>query len=387
VKVALVVERFRPGTGGVENVAWMVAHGLADDGIDLHVLAREASPDAKVPVRTLAVPRAWQPLRVLAFSRAAARAGADGAFDVVHSFTRTLHQDVYRAGGGSHADYLARRPGALGSAGQALRRASPRHATLLWIESRVFADPRQLIQCNSEMVRGELRRRYGVPDERLVVIRNPVDTDRFSPRRRAGLDAPGPVWLFVGTGFPRKGLDTALRALAAARAPDAALWVVGRDASAPWQALADRLGVGDRVRFLGPRAELETLYASADALVLPTRYDAFSNVCLEAAASGLPVVTSGANGAAELVRPARPGGFAGTSGAAHAGPDEAAAGDRPGLVVEDPEDVAGFARALDALRAPDARARMGRAARAVAERHSLAAHVAALRALYARVRR
>ncbi len=364
-----MVERLVPGVGGVENVAWTVAHALAADDLHVHVLAREASPDAKVPVRALAVPRAWQPLRVLAFSRAAARAAAEGGFDVVHSFTRTLHQDVYRAGGGSHADYLARRPGALA---RKLRRFSPRHATLLWIEARVFADARQLIQCNSEMVRGEIRRRYGVADERLVLVRNPVDTERFSPQRRTTLGAPGPVWLFVGAGYPRKGLDTALRALASARAPDAALWVAGRDANAPWQALANRLGVGDRVRFLGPGAPLETLYSSADALLLPTRYDAFANVCLEAAASGIPVVTSGANGAAELVRP---------------GADATSGGDPPGIVVEDPEDVAGFARALDVLSAPDVRARMGRAARAVAERHTLAAHVAALRALYARVRR
>jgi UDP-glucose:(heptosyl)LPS alpha-1,3-glucosyltransferase len=379
VKIALVVERFRPAAGGVENVAWSVAHGLVAFGDEVVVLAREADPASAVATERLRAPRGWQPLRVLSFSYAAARASERLRPDVVHSFARTLHQDVYRAGGGSHADYLERRHG---TAGSLLRRLSPRHATLLWIESRIFKDSSQLVQCNSEMVRREIRRRYGVPEERLSVIPNPVDLERFHPGRRVPLEADGPVWLFVGAGFPRKGLDTAIRALAAAGASRSQLWVVGRDEPAPYRALAERLGVADRVRFLGARADLETLYASSAALVLPTRYDAFSNVCLEAAASGIPLVTSGANGAAELVRPAPAvEDAASRRGPGTGGPAEA------GFVVEDPEDVAGFAKALDALGSPELRERFGRAARAVAERHSLSAHVAALHNLYARVRR
>lgn len=116
------------------------------------------------------------------------------------------------------------------------------------------------------------------------------------------------------------------------------------------------------MRFLGERHDLEAVYAAADALILPTRYDAFANVCLEAAAAGIPVVTSGANGAAA--------------------PLAAAA-----RVVDDPEDVEGFARALDALADPERRAALGAAARKVAESMGWDAHVRALRALYARVAR
>jgi len=378
VRIALVVERFRHAAGGVESVAWSVAHGLADAGDEVVVLARELDPSSRIPAERLRASRSWQPLRVLAFSHAATRAQRRLRPDVVHSFARTLHQDVYRAGGGSHAEYLERRHG---SAGSLFRRLSPRHTTLLWLEARIFADSSQLVQCNSEMVRGEIRRRYAVPEERLSLIPNPVDLERFHPRHKVALDAAGTVWLFVGAGFPRKGLDTAIRAVAAAGAAHAQLWVAGRDEPAPWRALAVRLGVGDRVRFLGGQADLATLYASADALILPTRYDAFSNACLEAAASGIPVLTSGANGAAELIRPAL-------------GVDETPAQRSPevvgpaqaGFVVEDPENVAGFAKALDALASPELRARLGRAARLVAERHSLSAHLTALHDLYARVR-
>jgi len=377
LRIALVVERFEP-RGGVERAAWTVAHGLAALGDEVHVFARRSAAPAPAPgaapaprVHLLAVADAWQPWRVRAFSRRAARAAPRGAFDAVHAFSRTRHQDLFRAGGGCHAAYMER---AYGRAGAALRRLSPRHAVLLDLERRIFRDASQRIQCNSEMVRDEIRARYGVPAERFAVLPNGVDTERFHPRRRAAEGAAlrrelapdaARVWLLAGHGLRRKGLDTLLRALAARRArgeaKDEELWVAGDDDPGPWRALAARLRVAERVRFLGPREDLPAVYAAADALVLPTRYDAFANVCLEAAAAGLAVVTSGANGAARWLGGA-------------------------GVVVEDPEDVEGLAAALDALAAPGRRAALGEAARARAEGASWDAHLRALRALYAECR-
>jgi len=363
VRVALVIERFEPRGGGVESVAWNVAGALADRGVEVHVLARRGASHPGARLHRVRVPTFWQPLRVWAFSRAVTRAAAAGGFDLVHSFSRTRHQHIFRAGGGSHADYLEH---AYGPWGRGLRRLSPRHAILLAMERAVFADPRQVIQCNSTLVRDQIAGRYGVAPGRLRVIPNGVDLERFHPRRRGlararlrealGAGGEAPVWLLAGSGFRRKGLEVALRALSKGDAA-ARLWVAGRDAPAPWERRAEALGVAERVRFLGPRDDLEAVYAAADALLLPTRYDAFANVCLEALASGLPVVTSGANGAAELAREA-------------------------GFVVEDPEDVEGFAKALAALAEPRAREALGLRARAVAERHGWPAHASALHALY-----
>jgi UDP-glucose:(heptosyl)LPS alpha-1,3-glucosyltransferase len=375
VRIALIIERFDPTGGGVEAVAWQVAQGLADAGDEVHVFARRvdlppefrSAPVGEIHVHRTRSPIRWQPLRVLGFSHAAARAAPRGSFDVVHSFSRTRHQDIYRAGGGSHADYMERV-----YAGAGLREPwfSPRNATLLAIERRVLGDPSQIIQCNSEMVRDELVARHKLPMGRVVVIRNGVDLERFHPRRREAVGkrvresmghGAGPVWLLAGSGFHRKGLDTAFRALAGGGPADAVLWVAGADATAPWRRLARQLGVGDRVRFLGQREDLEDIYAAADALLLPTRYDAFANVCLEAAAAGLAVVTSGANGAARWLGEA-------------------------GLIVDDPEDFAGFARALDALADPLTREQLGAAGRRRAEPLGWPVHVRALRGLYARTR-
>jgi UDP-glucose:(heptosyl)LPS alpha-1,3-glucosyltransferase len=365
VRIALVIEQFAP-QGGVEGAAWQLAHGLAAAGDEVSVVARRAEPSPAVALRPVRVSAAWQPARVLAFSRAAARAAPRGAFDLVHSFSRTRHQDVYSADGGSHAEYMDRQYAGFG---RLARRVSPRHAVLLGIERGIFADPTQTVLCPSRFVADSMTRRHGVPAARLAVIPYGVDLERFHPGRRpearAALRAElgagdAPVWLLVGAGWRRKGLDVALRALAGAQAPDARLWVAGGDAVGPWRGLATSLGVGERVRFLGRRSDVERLYAAADALLLPTRYDAFGAVCLEAAATGIPVVTSAAAGAAEVL------------------------GDG-GLVVPDAEDAAGFAAALDALADADARGARGEAARKAAEAHSMAARVAAVRALYARL--
>lgn len=107
------------------------------------------------------------------------------------------------------------------------------------------------------------------------------------------------VWLFVGSGWQRKGLDIAIEILAGVEDASTQLWVVGRDHPRRWRKLVRRLGVESRTRFLGECKDLERYYAAADGLLLPTRYDAFGLVCLEAAAAGLPVVTSKNAGASE----------------------------------------------------------------------------------------
>ena len=364
--MALAIERFDPRAGGAERIAWKTAHGLAAAGDEVHVFAREAEPSPDVRLHRVTAPRAWQPLRVRAFSRAIGRATASGEFDVVYSLARTARQHVYRAGGGCHLDFLERR---YRGASRALRRASPRHRTLIALESRVFADPQQLVICNSELVRREIRSRYRVPSERLALVRNGVDLalapseERAAARKRlrAGLEPMATIWLFAGHDFERKGLDTALRALASSRCRETRLWVAGRDDPSPWRASIRRLGLDARVRFLGNRPDLRDVYAAVDGLILPTRYDAFANVCLEAAAAGIPVLTSDANGAGELFAARFPGVFR-------------------------PDDVAGYAGALDVLSNTELCKRIGAEARAVAERLSWERHIESIREIFLRRR-
>ena len=154
--------------------------------------------------------------------------------------------------------------------------------------------------------------------------------------------------LFMGTGFERKGLIYLLRALPAA-GEEIWLVVAGRDAEADrYRALARSLGVEGRVRFLGPVTLPEPIYAAADVLVLPTIYEPFSNACLEALASGLPVITTRAAGVSELL------------------PDRL-----DSLTLAAADDHATLAERLRRLQDPGERRVLGADARAVAERRSL----------------
>ena len=310
-----MIERFVPGAGGVENVAWQVAHALSRAGEDVTVFAREISPSADVAHQRLPVSRLWQPLRVSNFSRAAAREtrnvsqGDPRAFDVVHSFSRTRFQDLYRAGGGSHDDFLRRtHPGYR----HWVRRLSPRHRTLLHLEAQVFADPSQRIQCASRFVADALIEGQNVAPDRILLLPNGVDLDRFAgdapsaagAELRAELSPDAEqVWVFPASGWPRKGLSELLEALARLNDPGLQVWIAGRDDPQPWRQRAEKLGVADSLRFIGDRADLEIVYAGADGMILPTRYDAFANVTLEAAAAGLPIITTATNGAAEWLTP------------------------------------------------------------------------------------
>ena len=361
MRAAISIESFRPGPGGVETAAFALASELGRRGVDLTVLCREAVPDAPAGVRVerLGGPTFWQPLRVLEFSRRAARAAHRGAFDLVQGFSRTRHQTVYRAGGGSHAAYLERM-----YARPRLTRLSPRHAVLLAIEGAAFADPRQTVLCNSRFAAEEIARRHGVAEARLRVIYNGVDLERFHPSRRdaalarlrAELGIEGPIALFAGSGFARKGLDRAIAGLARAGVK-ADLLVAGSSPAGPFRAQAESLGVASRVHFLGLRADLPELCAAADLFVLPTRYDPFSNACLEALAAGTAVATTLDNGAAELIEPGA-NGF-------HCADD--------------------FAPALRALEDPARLRALGAAARRTAERFSWRAHADAVLELWGRL--
>jgi UDP-glucose:(heptosyl)LPS alpha-1,3-glucosyltransferase len=189
---------------------------------------------------------------------------------------------------------------------------SPYHRQLLAAERRMFASPRlRAVICNSRMVREEIQRWFGVSPERLHVIYNGVDLEHFHPRlaevhrgsmrRSLGIGEHERLVLFVGNGFQRKGLPQLLRALALLPT-HVHLAVVGEDrARAPLESLSGRLGLDRRVHWIGGQGDVRPWYAAGDVLALPTLYDPFPNVVLESLACGLPVVTSGTCGAAEII--------------------------------------------------------------------------------------
>lgn len=128
-------------------------------------------------------------------------------------------------------------------------------------------------------------------------------SERNKILRKLNLPEDRFYFLFVGSGYERKGLEKAMLALKGLPR-DTSLIVVGRDRNEKkFHREAEKLGLKDRIHFFGPRKDVITFYQISDAFVLPTLYDPFSNATLEALAMGLFTITSNANGASEVIEP------------------------------------------------------------------------------------
>jgi glycosyltransferase involved in cell wall biosynthesis len=227
---------------------------------------------------------------------------------------------------------------------------------------RVF--PR--IWATSPFLEGQLREIFGIADQRVFGFPNLIEVERFERIPASRARPPGaPLRVLTASRLScLKGVETAIRAVARLEPGVVQLRVVG---SGPehmdryLEALARELGVEDRVEFAGavPPGDIVREYEEADLFLLPTEYEAFGIVFVEAMAAGLPVLATRVGGVPSVVS------------------------DEAGVLLE-PRDVAGFAEALAALAAdPARRARMGAAGRVRARRlYALEERLGELVALY-----
>ncbi len=329
MKIALIRQRVT-AIGGAETTLGYLVRGLAAAGHDVTVYGTEGRGQAQAAlppgVNYVPVP-VWggKTLRLLSFAFNCRRLFHPAGDRVAFSLERVPGCQVYRAGDGCHREWLARRAPYLSPPARAAQRLSPFHRAVLLLERRLFTSPDlQRVIANSQQVRDEVTRHYGVDLARIRVIYNGLDRARFYPlepearlalRHSLGTPPAREVVLFMGSGFARKGLTYLLQAFGGLKDSPADLWVVGKGHIAPYQRLAERLQVADRVRFWGPVRDAAPFYQAATVLALPTLYDPCSNVVLEALACGTPAVTTAANGAAEFITP-------GANGAIIPSPDD-----------------------------------------------------------------
>jgi D-inositol-3-phosphate glycosyltransferase len=210
-------------------------------------------------------------------------------------------------------------------------------------EMRIVSGADRIVAANV-VERAELLRDYAAPASRIATIPCGVDTDLFVPgdraeaRRRLGLDER-PVLLWVGRIAPIKGLDTLLDAVArlSAAGQGLRLLIVGGEADEPsngheasLRQRIERLRLEDTVRFIGPQPQgvLPVYYVASDVTVLPSYYESFGMVALEAMACGSPVIASRVGGLVTTVRD-------GVTGFLVPDSDVAALADRIGSLIAD----------------------------------------------------
>jgi UDP-glucose:(heptosyl)LPS alpha-1,3-glucosyltransferase len=342
-----LVRRGYSGTGGAESYARRFAEAAVAAGHECVLFGSSEWKDA-----------AWPGPKVLMegktprhFANALRRCEPRKHCDFLFSLERVWECDAYRAGDGVHAAYLQRRAAHERWWRPFFRRVQRKHREILRIEKALFTRGAGHIIANSTMVRREIEQVYRAPAERLHVILNGVpqvapDPElRLLQRKEFGLTQQSYALFFAGSGWDRKGLRYAIEATK--RVPGATLFVAGS---------GKRRGLPkcDRVHFLGPQGtpEMQALYNMADVFVLPTIYEPFSNACLEAMAAGLPVITTAANGFAELLSVI------------------------DGEIVPDPSDISALAEAIRAWQEPAKRARAWQHLREKAAKYTVEANLA-----------
>jgi len=367
VRVALVCKKLSSEFGGLEKYTLFLCRELVRAGHEIHVFANLWEENADVAIHPVTLIPFSSPLKNLSFAYAASRALLGMEFDVVHSMERILHQDIFRVSDGINPVQLLQRYS--NPKVRWFKSKGPRRLVLDYLERRIFLGGGcKVVMANSALVKRQIIEHYGVPPERVVVIPNGVDVSRFHPgvkekhrgtvRKAHGLSEEDLVVLFVSNDFKLKGLRLVLEAMTLMATKNVKLIVMGRDNSDPYERFSRENGLGGRVLFLGPSTELEMYYGASDAFVLPTLYDAFANVCLEAMAAGLPVITSADNGAAELIQD-------GVTGYV--------------LQTRAPQELA---NRINDLQSPEARLRMGREGARIAKTYTPERHMSEVLELY-----
>lgn len=375
MNVGLVIERFSRDGGGLESWTWQLAHALDRRGHEVSVLTfRPPSSLERAAIRVIALP--WSDDRIRR-AMTAERAVAGMKLDVTHDLGVCTRASILHPQSGSRLANERRDLLARGPLGQLLARIDPRRAR--WLRQlRRFEDSRYpppdgcVVIAVSRGVAADLASWHQVPPDRVRMVPNGIDTARFAPPAHAvredlreRLDLSGKtVFLFAAHNLRLKGVHPLLAAFARARPhrPDMMLVTIGKHPDARVMRDVRRLGLKACVRFDGPVGDPLSHYQAADAFVLPSWHDACSLSVLEACACGVPVITTRANGASELL----------THGL-------------DGHIIESAADVEALAAALVDLTCPNTRARMSVRARQTAEANDFARNVDRIERVYAEI--
>lgn len=285
--IAFLRRRFSP-TGGAERYLLRLASGLAAKGHQITLYCEEWS----------ARENPFQDVKKVGSKDAISYAKKINAkplherHDLVFSLERVPNCDIYRAGDGLHADWLAYRQAFHPLRGPVKTLLKPKNQMVCKLEAQVFAPGsiKRLI-CNSHFVANQVMQRFDYPEDQIDIIYNGVPYLQFSKgdrtlgRRALKLNPDDYVILLVGAGAERKGHAIARDAVKRMKKKNAKLIIIDKP----------------------PSVAMPHIYAAADVFLLPTLYDPFANVTLEALAAGLPVITSAQNGASEILENGKTG--------------------------------------------------------------------------------
>lgn len=308
--------------GGVERIVFECARYLASRQHEVEVFANEWELDSVWHPQYHHVAMRRQPpfLRGLSYFRNCTQA-------LAHTDTQVLyaHGCVCPTGGIYHAhsvhrawlNYTKQYRGAMSSA-RWKQRLNPLHFILLRLEALHLAQRKyQKVIAVSQSVKQDLQEYYRVPETDIVVIPNGYAAEEFNiahreqmrlmMRSKLGYEPHDKVVVFVANELERKGFMPLLRAMASLQDSTLQLLAVGRLDAQRYASEIRAMGMENRVKFVGASNTVADFYAASDVFALPTQYEAWGLVIVEAMACGLPVLTSRLAGASITVQEGRTG--------------------------------------------------------------------------------
>jgi len=241
---------------------------------------------------------------------------------------------------------------------------------VIFLERCMYINPKTGLILIAKKTAGDLKRHYGV-ESPLPVVYVGLDHYIFNPesrlrnrdevRRQLGFGSETFVLALVGNDWKKKGLVALIEALAQLKDMPVVLLVAGKDDPAPYEKRIRELGLEGKVLFKPSRADVQWYYAATDVYVGPSLEDTFAQPPAEAMACGLPVITTSTNGTAEII----------TDGV-------------DGLILQDPNDVAGLAARIRRLyEDPAFRARLAEQAARTSQAYTWDRNGVEMRALFA----
>ena len=313
----VILKRVLHKKGGLEKNTLRLALAFVEKNYKVTIIT--TTPACHLPkeliIHTVSFPQKFAFQQILQFDRYCQKWIQQYKPKYVLGMDRNSFQTHLRAGNGSHLHYLQSRK----HTDSFLKRLSfyfnPLHKNILKLEKQAFENPKlQKLITNSYMVKQQILHNFSIAEERIEVIHNGVEWKEMQkdfdawPKGKAQmlqqyhLDPDAIFLLFVGNGYKRKGLKPLLQALSLIKDKHFYLFVIGKEKKISfYKNLCKRLHIQDKVLFLQEQDNLIPFYQISDILLLPTFYDPFANVILEALAMGLFVVTSKYNGAQEVL--------------------------------------------------------------------------------------
>jgi UDP-glucose:(heptosyl)LPS alpha-1,3-glucosyltransferase len=312
MKIALIKRRYSLRHGGSERYCVNLARKLISWGHDVSIIGETIDDEMKeeVPFFPVSVNRLTSWTNNQSFAVNSGEIAKKNQFDIVYGIGRVFGVDAVRVTERIQSHWIKIRYD--NPVSYQLQRWNPRHRTMIGLEREIYNSPTvRKIVTQSQLDRKLVIDNYGIPEEKIRTIYNGVDSTAFHPgmkkyrkevRDEIGINDSDYLLIFASMDFEGKGLQYILKSISESQVPGLKLAVLGNGPVAKFRKLSKDLNISNQIHFLGRRNDIAHFYGAGDLFLLPTAYEPFPNVNLEAMACGLPVITTKTSGGMDIIQ-------------------------------------------------------------------------------------